>query len=270
MNPDLPDDALARELAAAFATRRPDPPALARLERFARTAPAVVRRARLRRVSLTCGGLLVASAGAAAAIAPNGFRVGGVAIFVEHADRRTTTRAAAPKTPTTRGATVATIPGDARVWPGEPVTLAEATRRYRSRILLPSVLPGPRALFWLIPPDSGQINAVWAPTTRLPASNDPKVGLLLTQFRGTATAAPVLTKSQVGVASTYEQIEVNGASGVWIAGPHEVRLTDSRGARLESPRVAANTLLWAVAPFTYRIEGALGKEEALRIARSIR
>jgi hypothetical protein len=55
---------------------------------------------------------------------------------------------------------------------------------------------------------------------------------------------------------------VNGAIGVFIAGePHVV---------IPPNRLAGNTLLWVRGDTTYRLETALGRRAALRLARSVR
>ena len=67
-------------------------------------------------------------------------------------------------------------------------------------------------------------------------------------------------------------MRVNGEPGFWIAGDfHEVLYLDANGESIaDSVRLAGNVLLWEQGDLTLRLESALTKSEALRIARSIR
>jgi hypothetical protein len=57
-------------------------------------------------------------------------------------------------------------------------------------------------------------------------------------------------------------VDVNGAVGVFVAGePHLV---------VPPNRLAGNTVLWVRGDATYRLETALGRAGALRLARSVR
>lgn len=60
-----------------------------------------------------------------------------------------------------------------------------------------------------------------------------------------------------------EPVTVNGGRGLWIRGQHVV------SEMFGQPRIAGNALLWEQGPLTFRLEGRVGKSEALRIARSV-
>jgi hypothetical protein len=65
---------------------------------------------------------------------------------------------------------------------------------------------------------------------------------------------------------------VRGAPGVWISGrPHDFAYLDARGrARVETLRLAGNTLVWRHGEVLLRLEARVSKRRALRIARSLR
>jgi hypothetical protein len=275
----MTDDELAVDLAAAVrgergvATGRGE----ARLIAFARAGAPAVRRSRTHRVAAFSIVCLCGSVGTAAAIVPHGLRIGGIEVFVR--DNAAVETGVAPDRSRSGpgftsqpqpGVLQLTIPGDATVWPGEPVTLEEANRRYRSRVRLPKSLRGPKALFWMEPPKSGQITAVWPASPQLPALAGPKVGLLFTQFRGSARSEAVIVKKTDVGRSQIEPVTVNKSSGSWIAGTHVVVIVDDSGERRENQRMAGSTLIWTDGAFTYRLEGAITKGEALRIARSVK
>ena len=251
-----------------------------RLVRFARHAAPIVRRQRLRRVAVLAATLVFGTAGTAAAALHGGIRIGGVKLSFPQSSLSTpssvdprTTSPLGPSTNLGPNAAVATLPGSETQWPGEPVTLQEAKDRYKARIRLPGVLKGPSSVFWLVPPSSGQVTAVWKPQKDLPKTDDPRVGLLFSQFRGRSNDQAIITKGQaISRATTaLESVKVNSNPGWFLSGPkHVVALNDESGVRVETARLAGNTLIWTSGEFTYRLEGNFTKATALRIANSVR
>jgi hypothetical protein len=94
--------------------------------------------------------------------------------------------------------------------------------------------------------------------------------MLLTQFR--ADLDTRFIEKTLGPDTRLEQVSVNGGLGFWLDGPaHEFLFRDERGEiRNESIRLADHTLIWEQGELTLRIEGAMSKAEALRIAASVR
>jgi hypothetical protein len=275
----MTDEELTAQLLASL-TNQHSNPAEARLLRFARVAAPHVRRRHRKRLAVVTTLFVGGFASTAVAVAPHGLRVGGIEIFVDESQPMPTTfssprsvnsaKTAATSTVVSPAAANPTIPNDPTAWPGEPVTVEEAKRRYHSRIRLPRALHSPRAIYWLIPPKTGQVTAVWSPSRNLPATSDPSVGLLFTQFRGTASSQPSLVKKTSVSAAAIEPVTINKVAGTWISGPHTVSIVDDTGSRTESTRVAGSTLIWANDTFTYRLEGNLSKAEAVRIAKSVK
>jgi hypothetical protein len=66
-------------------------------------------------------------------------------------------------------------------------------------------------------------------------------------------------------------VRVGADPGVWIAGrPHAFAYLDARGqARLETLRLAGNTLLWNHDGVLVRLEAAVSQHMALKIAASM-
>jgi hypothetical protein len=93
--------------------------------------------------------------------------------------------------------------------------------------------------------------------------------LLLSEF--VSTNFGVLKKAAVG-ATTVERVSVDGGVGIWITGaPHVLVYLDRDGRFRERPvRVTGSVLLWERGPLTLRLEGDLSKDEAARLARSVR
>src|SRR5215217_7130184 len=148
---------------------------------------------------------------------------------------------------------------------GERVALEEARRRVSFPVLVPHTggLERPDAVFVseVVPP-GGRVDLVWRARPGLPASGFTDAGLLITEFRGQTT--PEFIK-KVAVAGQVEFLEVDGEPAYWFSGePHFFTFRD------EQTRLAGNALIWQRGELTLRLEGELSKEEALRIAESMR
>jgi hypothetical protein len=99
---------------------------------------------------------------------------------------------------------------------------------------------------------------VYRPRPALPAAS-PGIGALLTVLPG---GDPSVVKKLLGSGTTVESVDVDGGFGVFISG----------AAHVVGPpnRLAGNTVLWVRGDTTYRLESALGRDDALRLARSVR
>jgi hypothetical protein len=155
---------------------------------------------------------------------------------------------------------------------GERVTLEEARRRVGFPVLVPGVggLREPSAVFVdAAVPGGGRIDLVYRSRPGLPASQLTDVGLLITEFRGQTT--PEFIKKVTGM-GLVEQVTVGGQPGYWFTGePHFFTYRDANGDfREEQTRLAGNTLIWQRGQLTLRLEAEIAKEEALRVARSMR
>ncbi|MFD1051389.1 hypothetical protein ACFQ1S_40535, partial [Kibdelosporangium lantanae] len=83
------------------------------------------------------------------------------------------------------------------------------------------------------------------------------------EFNGTISG--IMTK--FAQQDQLEPITVNGVSGYWVNGPHEVIYDDpGDNTWTEAPRLAGRTLIWQVGTTTLRLEGDFTKEQALAIA----
>jgi hypothetical protein len=142
---------------------------------------------------------------------------------------------------------------------GFPVTL-EAARRQVPGLMEPHVadLGDPDAVYRSSLAPGAPVTFVWGDPER------PR--LLLTQVRGQFYFEK-LVEGAGGVVVT----EVNGRRAVWIEGEPHVVFYDSESGGGDLPgRLARNTLVWSRGPVTARLEGDLSREEAERIARSVR
>jgi hypothetical protein len=171
----------------------------------------------------------------------------------------------APPTATTR-------PERLELGLGERVTLEEARRRVDFPVLVPGTagLEQPTAVFvGAGPPSGGRVDLVYRARPGLPASQFTDVGLLITEFRGEPTGEFLKKVTGMGL---VEEVEVGGQPGYWFGGePHFFTYRDARGnLGEERTRLAGNTLIWQRGDLTLRLEAQIPREEALRIAESMR
>ena len=139
---------------------------------------------------------------------------------------------------------------------GTRTTLASARRAARVRVATIGALGAPDAVY--VDRASGGASLVYLARPGLPAATN-RIGALLTILPGGDIA---LVKKFLGAGTNVESVDVDGAIGVFLSGePHVVTPPN---------RLAGNTLLWVRGDTTYRLETALGRDAALRLARSVR
>jgi hypothetical protein len=153
---------------------------------------------------------------------------------------------------------------------GDPTTLEALRTRVEYQVLAPTVLDPPDQVYLRDPPPCGQVALVYLPRPGLPATAQSGVGALLTQFRGALQPGPLVGKG-IPPSTKLEEVIVNGGRGYWIEGEaHMFVYLDAQGrTQSDSFRLAGNVLLWEQANLTLRLELAVSKPEALRIAASV-
>jgi hypothetical protein len=155
---------------------------------------------------------------------------------------------------------------------GPRVALEEARRQVDWPVLVPAAagFQRPEAVFVSrTMPAGGRVDLVYRARPGLPASPFTDAGLLITEFQGRPT--PEFLK-KVAVMGVVEEVTVGGEPGYWFSGePHFFTYVDAAGEfREERTRLAGNTLIWQRGDLTLRLEGQLPKEQAIRIAESMR
>jgi hypothetical protein len=87
-------------------------------------------------------------------------------------------------------------------------------------------------------------------------------GLLLFEFEGGA-GAQLIKKAALGT-TDVQYVEVGGEPGIWVGGHHALFLPGG------PPVAARRVLIWQHGRMTLRLEGIMGRDQALAIARSVR
>jgi hypothetical protein len=154
---------------------------------------------------------------------------------------------------------------------GLRTSLADARRQIAFEVLLPPrrEFGPPDEVYVGTTPSGGSISLVYRSGPDLPPAAPTNVGLLLTEFRAQIDEG-FINKIVVN-GGQLDEVSINGEPGYWFAGePHAVGFADDRGREFgDSSRLAGNTLIWERGPLTLRLESALSKAEAVRIARAL-
>lgn len=139
---------------------------------------------------------------------------------------------------------------------GRRVSLTEAQRRLGFRLLLPPLA---------VEPPVHLLEGALA-TVILRVGTTP---VLLSEYHAQSYA---LLKKVVGNRAVVEPIRVDGEPGLWVEGPpHTLTYFSEDGSfRERTVKITGNVLLWTHGGVTLRLEGALPRAEALRLARRLR
>ena len=178
-----------------------------------------------------------------------------------------TPTSASASSPAAATATPSRPPG-ATLGLGRQVALADiaAGTGFEPRLPADPVVGGPPEAAYLV---DGRASLVWAAGADLPETLDPGVGLILTQFQGELGQGYL--EKLVDNGTRLEPLTVGDGDGYWLSGePHFLYYVDPSGdTRSEFRRMVGDVLIWSDGAVTYRLETALGKDAAVRIAESI-
>jgi hypothetical protein len=130
-------------------------------------------------------------------------------------------------------------------------------------------LAGPPDAVYIDETKRGQVSLVWASRPDIPATLEPGVGLLMTEFLGSVDSG--FFGKVVGSGTTVDAVLVDGQRGYWLSGaPHFFFYESPGGIVQDDRRWIGDALLWSDGPVTYRLESALGRDATIRIAESLR
>jgi hypothetical protein len=145
----------------------------------------------------------------------------------------------------------------ARRFPGKRITLREAQARIEGALLLPRTpkLGKPDEIY--TSPKHG-VKLVYR--AGLPPRDDTGISLVLTEVPGDIERAYLTGKP--AVESELDRVSVNGAPGYWSA--------TGRISSAIDPRLPGHVLLWKQGGVALRLEADVQREQAIRIAESVR
>ncbi|HEX2755799.1 MAG TPA: hypothetical protein VHM48_10065 [Candidatus Limnocylindrales bacterium] len=151
---------------------------------------------------------------------------------------------------------------------GDPIAVSGASSAVDIPVLLPSAQGvGSPVSAWLL---DGRLALVWRVSSALPATREPGVGLILSEFRG--SLEPGYFEKIIGPDTTVDPVTVDGVTGYWISGaPHEIVFVGTDGQPVfDSRRIVGDTLIWARGDVTYRLESGLDRAAAIALAETLR
>lgn len=156
---------------------------------------------------------------------------------------------------------VATLPSQ----PGEELDLGIRIDAADSGIEVAGVLGEPAAAYLR----AGDVSVVWLPGPDLPEVGSTGVGALLTRFDGSLDE-PSVAKA-IGPDAEISLIEVDGGAAYWIEGEAHTfgYIAPDGELLLETIRLAGSTLLWEGDGYTWRLESALARDDAVGVAEAL-
>jgi hypothetical protein len=153
---------------------------------------------------------------------------------------------------------------------GVPTTLEGARERLGFEPLLPADPGEPDSIHLRAATPGGELVLAYAPRPGLPQARTTRLGLLVSEFRG--DLAPEYLGKVAGPDTGIERLRIDGRRALWIEGaPHFFFYRGPNGEFVEEElRLAENVLLLERDSLLVRLEGALNRERAVEIARSLR
>jgi hypothetical protein len=151
---------------------------------------------------------------------------------------------------------------------GEPIDLVRAGALQGEPPAVPATL-GPPDRVWAdrVTTEAGEvvrITLAWDVGADLPPIPGTGFGAVLMRFQGDTNTAFKDVYQDTG---RFSSPVVGGREAYWTTGSHRLTLLTAEG--IVTVRVDGNVLLWPDEPFTFRLETALPKAAAIRIAESI-
>jgi hypothetical protein len=154
--------------------------------------------------------------------------------------------------------------------PLDPADRAELDARAGFPVLLPSdPAIGPPETAWIDDTKGGQVTLLWPTRPDLPATLQPEIGLLISQFQGSVERE--FFSKATSSNTIIEPVQVGERDGYWLTGDPHIFFWEGRGGFVDDARRwVGDVLLWSDGPVTYRLETSLGRDEAIAIAEGMR
>jgi hypothetical protein len=142
---------------------------------------------------------------------------------------------------------------------GVRAPFAKARARAAFQVVDPPASLGTPAVYYRVPPLGGLVTFLYGTPAR--------ARLLLSELKG--DYRPFFLKT-IAQSTTTEELEIDGVPALWIQGAHSVEYADLQGNFESEPlRLANRVLLWEHGGVTFRLEGRLTRDEAVRIAKML-
>jgi hypothetical protein len=168
-----------------------------------------------------------------------------------------------PQTPTARPIVSPVTFAGQRV-----ATTAEASRIAGFTVRAPAALGDPSSIYVETAPV--RVTIVYASVKGVPVSPQAGVSAIVVEFKGTLETQ-VMSKA-IGPDTFLDAVPLGTGVAYYLSGqPHQFFFRDPTGnLQPETLRLAGNTLLWEEGGVTYRLEAEVSRDEAIRVASSLR
>ena len=168
-----------------------------------------------------------------------------------------------------RRKTLPTPPPERPLDLGAPTTLDAARERLAFEPVVPADPGEPDAVYLRSSAPGGELSLAYRARPGLPRGRITRLGLLVTQFRG--DLSPEYLGKLAGPGAEIEPLEIDGRRAVWIEGaPHFFFYRTPDGTVIDSQlRLAQNVLLLERGRLLVRLEGAMERDRAVAVARSL-
>lgn len=205
-----------------------------------------------------------------AAQAADALGLRGLVIFRSAQTPAPTPRATVSASPSRSPGATPTPPGGVLSDARRVATVDDASREVGFAVLVPSALGPPDEIYLRVSTQVAQAFLVYRPRPGLPASGQTGIGALVTEVKGSFEFG-ILGKV-LGPGTRAEQLTLDGSPAVWIEGaPHEFFYRAPSGQFIsDTLRLSGNTLAWNRSDLLIRIEADVSKDEALRLAVTVR
>jgi hypothetical protein len=152
---------------------------------------------------------------------------------------------------------------------GRPMTMEDAAEAAGFELLVPAGMGAPDEAWFDDVAGVPVVSLVYHPRSGLPATGTTGVGALVTELRAPLDEEATLTK-QVTADTVVEAVTVAGGRGLWVEGIHAVMYAMPEGdIAVDQLRLADRVLLWERGDITLRLETALDRDAAIRLAETV-
>ena len=153
---------------------------------------------------------------------------------------------------------------------GDEMTLDEAQTRVDFPVQVPAVYGEPDEVYARELQSETVVTLLYRPRANLPMAAETGVGALLMEFATSNRPADIAKRVSMG-SGMVEEVSINNGFGYWVTGQSELMIYQDPTEDYEdfASRDSANVLIWEADGVTYRLESALGQDEAVMAAESL-
>jgi hypothetical protein len=153
---------------------------------------------------------------------------------------------------------------------GDEMSLDEAQSSVDFPVQVPAVYGEPDEIYVRELQSETVVTLLYRPRANLPMAAETGVGALLMEFATSNRPADIAKRVSMG-SGMVEEVSINNGFGYWVTGQSELVIYQDPTEDYEdfASRDSANVLIWEADGVTYRLESALGQDDAVLAAESL-